>query len=159
MIPRPPSSTRTDPLFPCTALFRSWRSDLGLPGDDGLTLLVHAAAVEDEDAALGLLFRHRDGCGDHVIDANRADEAQRLAEIDRPRPGQLGPEHRGDETAAPHAMGDDPLKAIRLRKVVIEMRRVHVRSHERSVVIECVSTCGSRWLRSLEKKKHSTTKH
>src|SRR3546814_9789312 len=97
MIPRPPSSTRTDPLFPCTALFRSWRSDLGLPGDDGLTLLVHAAAVEDEDAALGLLFRHRDGCGDHVTDANRADEAQRLAEIDRPRPGQLGPEHRGDE--------------------------------------------------------------
>src|SRR3546814_947372 len=69
--------------------FFAWRADLGLPGDDGLALLVHAAAVEDEDAALGLLLRYRDQCGDHVTDANRADEAQRLAEIDRSRPGQL----------------------------------------------------------------------
>src|SRR3546814_2224825 len=72
--------------------FFAWRADLGLPGDDGLALLVHAAAVEDEDAALGLLLRYRDRCGDHVTDANRADEAQRLAEIDRSRPGQFGPE-------------------------------------------------------------------
>src|SRR3546814_3098755 len=77
--------------------FFAWRADLGLPGDDGLALLVHAAAVEDEDAALGLLLRYRDRCGDHVTDANRADEAQRLAEIDRSRPGQFGPEHRGDK--------------------------------------------------------------
>src|SRR3546814_6121140 len=27
MIPRPPSSTRTDPLFPYTTLFRSWQLD------------------------------------------------------------------------------------------------------------------------------------
>src|SRR3546814_13325048 len=140
MIRRPPESTRTDTLFPYTALFRSadgnrrdqsrlcgihrrrerrraarvrdrggdgfpilrlldqtpvsvmrsdahvgerqarathffaWRADLGLPGDDGLALLVHAAAVAAEDAALGLLLRYRDRCGDHVTDANRADE-------------------------------------------------------------------------------------
>src|SRR3546814_20265966 len=100
--------------------FFAWRADLGLPGDDGLALLVHAAAVEDEDAALGLLLSYRDRCGDHVTDANRADEAQRLAEIDRSRPGQFGPEHRGDTAAAHHAMGDDPLKTISRR----EERRV-----------------------------------
>src|SRR3546814_11245686 len=115
---RPPRSTRTDTLFPDTPLFRS--------------LLVHAAAVEDEDASLWLLLRYRDRCGDHVTDANRADEAQRLAEIDRSRPGQFGPEHRGDKAAAPHAMGDDPLQEIRLGKVGIEVRRVHVTGDERA---------------------------
>src|SRR3546814_10116864 len=81
MIRRPPISTRLDTLFPYTTLFRSWRSDLGLPGDDGLTLLVHAAAVEDEDAALGLLFRHRDGCGDHVRSEEHTSELQSLMRI------------------------------------------------------------------------------
>src|SRR3546814_14588864 len=132
---RPPRSTRTDTLFPDTPLFRS--------------LLVHAAAVEDEDASLWLLLRYRDRCGDHVTDANRADEAQRLAEIDRSRPGQFGPEHRGDKAAAPHAMGDDPLKEIRLGKVGIEVRR----SEERRVGKECVSTCRSRSSPDQYKKK------
>ena len=113
------------------AHFFAWRADLGLPGDNGLAVLVHTAAVEDEDAALGLLFRHRDGCRDDVAYVHRAREAQRLPEIDRSRSGQLGPEHRRDEPPAPHAMGDDPLKEIRLRKVGIEMRRVHITGDER----------------------------
>src|SRR3546814_16271686 len=115
---RPPRSTRTDTLFPDTPLFRS--------------LLVHAAAVEDEDAALGLLLRYRDRCGDPVTDANRADEAQRLAEIDRSRPWQFGPEHRGDKAAAPHAMAGDTLKKIRVAQVGTEGRRVSVTGGDRA---------------------------
>src|SRR3546814_16985842 len=105
--------------------FFAWRADLGLPGDDGLALLVHAAAVEEEDAALGLLRRYRDRCGDHVTDANRADAPQRLAEIARSRPGQLDTKHGADKVAATHAIVDDPQKDIRLRKVGLQVRRVN----------------------------------
>ncbi len=77
-----------------TTHFLAWRADLGLALGDCLALLVHTAAIEDEDAALGFLFRHRDGCRDYVADVHRTGEAQRLPEIDRSRPRQFGPEYR-----------------------------------------------------------------
>src|SRR3546814_18982433 len=49
MVQRPPSSTRTDTLFPSTALFRSHRLHLGI----GQRLGLGIAASEDQVAYLG----------------------------------------------------------------------------------------------------------
>src|SRR3546814_16855717 len=116
MMRRPPRSTRTDTLFPYTTPFRS------------------AAVVDRATLVLG-------SCdGDHAV---RLDPAGGLAS----RQSGIGRSGRGDEGAGPanrragdhpsfddvgvHDLGGGPCD--------------HVRSAERRLGKECVSTCRSRW--------------
>src|SRR3546814_17880355 len=66
MIRRPPRSTRTDPLFPYTTLFRSI---VGTPGWR-LPALAEAQQAEGAAAALRLAYReHGEGLFDHLTGA------------------------------------------------------------------------------------------
>src|SRR3546814_17249800 len=123
MIRLPPRSTRTDTLFPYTTLFRS----------------------EDEE---GRAERERDG--DQYV-RGRAVDLQRLFEeeerIKLPRiPDDRLPRDRAeqrDEHPFEVFPASERLGQRRLRRRAL---RLHLlRSEERRVGKECVSTCSSRW--------------
>src|SRR3546814_18031285 len=121
MILRPPRSTRTDTLFPYTTLFRSHQR----PVDDGDVELPRcgSAGVLDaepwDEAKLDRLLRHREGTRYH-----------RLAGDDG---GQRGDDHQ--RQAEP--VGREPVEGV--------LDGLRVRSEERRVGKESVSTGRSRW--------------
>src|SRR3546814_18542636 len=135
MRPRPPRSTRTDPLFPYTTLFRSDRRDLGLGPPDG--------QPEHRLAELLELLRRRPHLGvnelaprglQHQPPGKHPRSVQRTAERHHRRLG----DHRLVEI---EERGDEGLD----------------RSEERRVGKECVSTCRSRWSPYHSKKKKTKT--
>src|SRR3546814_18269168 len=115
---RPPRSTRTDPLFPYTTLFRSPLS--GAPGFPvALNLLREAPFVD---------------LGRAVVDTESANLAEHL----------LDDRLVGDPRAAHHldAAVGDPHQCFGHCDLG---HRAFDRSEERRVGKECVSTCRSRW--------------
>src|SRR3546814_20505132 len=119
MIRRPPRSTRTDTLFPCTTLFRSF---VGRPlaGAEAPAVLVIAGVAARVDAGVGTLHVHGAAAVLEVVAALLAHEAVvDAAEVD-PRVRERMDEQRPGITEAV------------------------ARSDERRVGQECVSTCGSR---------------
>src|SRR3546814_1817548 len=75
MIRRSPRSTRTDTLFPVTALFRSQATGITLYRRSGAALIVLAADILALDRALGFLARQR------LIFEQRAREQVRFIEM------------------------------------------------------------------------------
>ena len=110
--------------------FLGGRQNFRLAGDHLQSILVGALAVEDDVLVVVEFLLARDLDGDGVADLYRAREAQRLADVDRARPGKLGAEHRGDERAAPHAVRDDLVEHGGVRVLGIHMRRVDVARHD-----------------------------
>src|SRR3546814_11155990 len=93
---RPPSSTRTDTLFPYTTLFRSLAeqhpvADLDVERDD-IALFVSGAAADRDDFALHRLFLRRVGNDDAaggpvgILDASNGHTIVK-------RPEQIGRAH------------------------------------------------------------------
>src|SRR3546814_18951038 len=126
MIRRPPRSTRTDTLFPYTTLFRS---HVELGSDQA------GAAVLGEDRQRGGVALSLGLRGTGVFGA-RDD----LVVLDRTEEHRVG-DHRG------LFLGDlgvlQLLDRAGLGGGVLLVRAL--RSEERRVGQECVSTCGSRW--------------
>src|SRR3546814_20422530 len=136
MFRRPPSSTRTDTLFPYTTLFLSrWAQ----PGDH---LLLHrrpAGAAElphgtGPEAHLRQRADHRPDCG-----AAAVVPGERTGLVRRSRPlAALFRQHRrphapsAPETLAPYLSTGEAVSDVRS-------------SEERRVGKACVSTCSSRW--------------
>src|SRR3546814_13534721 len=120
MIRRPPRSTRTDTLFPYTTLFRSLHP-AALPGAGALLPDGAAGAGDRRPAAQ----RSRGHCGG-APDARRATVALVVL---------VG-------AAAGHgAVG----AAVRAARCAALRPAQGLRSEERRVGKECVSTCRSRW--------------
>src|SRR3546814_12948363 len=120
MIRRPPRSTRTDTLFPYTTLFRSLEPE-----------------VEADDALVGA-----DRRGDREV--QRVDDP---AELDH---RHAGADHARVDPALHHTPGRGELLArahLRVRELagVVALHHGHLRSEERRVGKECVSTGRSRW--------------
>src|SRR3546814_15513210 len=117
MIRRPPRSTRTDTLFPYTTLFRSFQ----FPADGAI-------------GAGNILRRAVHQMQQHPAAFDMAEEAVAQAMALMGALDQAG--NVGD-----HELGlvdmDDPELGMQ--------RREGVRSEERRVGKECVSTCRSRW--------------
>src|SRR3546814_17270496 len=123
MRPRPPRSTRTDPLFPYTTLFRSDRRDLGLGPPDG--------QPEHRLAELLELLRRRPHLGvneraprglQHQPPGKHPRSVQRTAERHHRRLGDhrlVEIEERGDEGLDGHGprvpAGSDRLRDTRRR--------------------------------------------
>src|SRR3546814_7901242 len=88
MIRRPPSSTRTDTLFPYTTLFRSFDAERTLLAVEGRELLVVAGAAHGDAAAQGVEVVPVDGVaelehdvvGDVDEDAEGTDARERSEE-------------------------------------------------------------------------------
>src|SRR3546814_12551135 len=121
MIRRQPRSTRTDTLFPYTTLFRSVHVILpiGRPG-----AVAMAAQVGRDD-----MIAVRQSFGDPVpasaMVATAVDEQQRRRRLVPPI---------------------DIMQLQPLRDEAVRNRAAcHIRSEERRVGKECVSTCRSRW--------------
>src|SRR3546814_13443365 len=123
MIRRPPRSTRTDPLFPYTTLFRSAHRR-------------HAMVVADL----------------HIVEEHLVDMAVAARELDRAH-GDARRLHVDPKIGQPLVLGhgrigahdDDAIVAI-LRPARPQFLSVDLpRSEERRVGKECVSTCRSRW--------------
>ena len=110
------------------------RARIGGAGDHRLAALVGADAIERDIAFRRLLLAHRQRRRHGVADAHGMEEAQFLAEIDRPGPGQPGAEHRGDQAGAPHAVDDDVVEHIRFGIGRIDMCGVHVAGRGREQV-------------------------
>src|SRR3546814_13337627 len=132
MLLRPPRSTRTDTLFPYTTLFRSELARRVVAAGDA----AHEAAqqlgrqVVDavEPEVLEGLQRHRLAAARQPAD----DQQDGLAVVFRRLAHGL-PRSRKWECRAMNAAAGSPPFARRMR------------SEERRVGQECVSTCGSRW--------------
>src|SRR3546814_20529575 len=124
MIRRPPRSTRTDTLFPYTTLFRSQNAAVPL-----LAQLVDLV----EEAPEGALC-----CGRQLLALVGEREATRAAV--KQREAEAGLELL--DLLADRALGDVQLGG-RAREA--EMAGGDLRSEERRVGKECVSTCRSRW--------------
>src|SRR3546814_17244972 len=128
MIRLPPRSTRTDTLVPYTTLFRSCHP--------GALQRVGVAELPPQSQQRGV---PRPGLGDQgpVLPA-RAGGAEDLREAD--------PEQRaGGRRLRPGDAGDaGPLQRDDAAEGTRELRPV-LRSEERRVGKECVSTCRSRW--------------
>src|SRR3546814_13402036 len=139
MIRRPPSSTRTDTLFPYTTLFRSepdiarreWQA-VELEGGD-----VEAARRQQVAAAIDALHRKPGGIFEHVGHRRRRLVVDLLARDDRDRLRRLA---RGQVEPGGRRIAVDAA-AINADRVVLAAAR----SEERRVGNECVSTCRSRW--------------
>src|SRR3546814_20457383 len=130
MLRRPPRSTRTDPLFPYTTLFRSAAE------------LIHRGAAVDE--ILHHLGRHLGRIGGDALvgDAVVAGEDGGIGTVDRRRIAALpgGQPHR--------QLLQSPERAGRLGELALAQKgvlRSLLRSEERRVGKECVGTCRSRW--------------
>src|SRR3546814_11872277 len=92
MIRRPPRSTRTDPLFPYTTLFRSGRL---IPAGTGAAMSRLRVTANSRDAALRAAQRARQpALTERVDDVVTAEEL-----VSRDEPGEL-------------AYGQDPLAAV-----------------------------------------------
>jgi hypothetical protein len=100
-----------------------------LSADHSLAVLVGAIALEDQ--AMPFLVPGLDGDRnrERVTDSNRLMKLQRLAGIDRARPGQAGAEHRRDERRAPHAVRNDALEPGRRGELGVDVLRVDVAGH------------------------------
>src|SRR3546814_13955218 len=116
MIRRPPRSTRTDTLFPYTTLFRSDLQDGELVG------WKHALIAVDESVPPDPAFEAA------VTDALTG-EREAMAEV-------VG---RTDVALHRYAMLSSPMDDLLLEAIA------EVRSEERRVGKECVSTCRVRW--------------
>jgi hypothetical protein len=92
--------------------------------------LIHRPAIENNPVRLFDLISHHYRNGNRVTEANSSLEVQRLIDIDRPRPGELRSEHRGDKRAAPHAVRHDLVEHIAFGERVVQMRRVDVPRHD-----------------------------
>src|SRR3546814_14267534 len=114
MIRRPPSTTRTDTLFPYTTLFRSWASGriggaLHRRGKTGSKETNNAEEAQDHVACR---CRHRDGGGGNgardpggravappSVSRPRLRSRQSLSQL---RPSRLPPPFQPSHTPAPH---------------------------------------------------------
>src|SRR3546814_12470123 len=149
MIPLPPKSTRTDPLFPYTTLFRS-QPPTAIPG-----LLGDSAASRRQSAETRLgqlqerilvhLARRRQNHGPRTIVG--VDPALQRADIGR-GDGRLFPQHRPPERLCRKGgklqMVEDDVVG-RVARFAQFLQNDRLRSDERRVGKECVSTCISRW--------------
>src|SRR3546814_20179600 len=118
MIRRPPRSTRTDTLFPYTTLFRS------------------TMAAENE--GVHILDRHVELVGDEVAEARRIEDAGHTDDLVVRQARELteGPNHRVE------GVGDADDESV--GGVGLDALADSLRSEERSVGKESVSTCRSR---------------
>src|SRR3546814_20140945 len=121
MISRPPRSTRTDTIFPYTTLFRSTLNDLQdvITSADILRTLIRKNSVR-------------------VVDVRKEDEYKK--------------EHIKTAVSIPLAKvldNDSPERIVQLLEQtgISDKTPVVVRSEERRVGKECVSTCRYRWSR------------
>src|SRR3546814_13356562 len=124
MIRRPPRSTRTDTLFPYTTLFRSQVSALAsLAKHPGISQVVLAEKLEVHPVTVTQLI----------------DRLQRAGWVKREV-------HEDDRRAFRLFLTDqaDPILS-EVWKIAAQARENALRSEERRVGHECVSTCRSRW--------------
>ena len=77
-----------------------------------------------------VLFAHRHLHLHVVADANGPEKLQGLAHVDGPRPRQLGAEHRGNQRAPPHAVGDHFLETAIPGVFLVHMGGVHIPGHD-----------------------------
>src|SRR3546814_13972199 len=124
MVRRPPKSTRTDPLFPYTALFRAEGVD---PSPDHLDGLV-------EDVVGRVLGRLQ---GDREATLEVEAELGAPTAADDPAEGDQSDEDQDDQRAEA-----GPSAATAPHRARGAGTR---RSEERRVGNECVSTCRARW--------------
>ena len=94
--------------------------------DDLVAMLVHHQTIQRQPL-LGVIL----GADGHrhsqcVANADGAREMQVLIDIDRAGPWKDGAQQRGDQSAAPHAMGDHAMEHRVVGVVSIEMRGVGV---------------------------------
>ena len=76
---------------------------------------------------LGRIQReHGDTDGQGVANMHGLEKLQRLAQVNRARAGKLGAQHRRNQRATQHAVGNDLVKRAALGVQHIDMRRVHV---------------------------------
>src|SRR3546814_4600961 len=158
MIRRPPRSTRTDTLFPYTTLFRSQRLEVGV-GHLLVECLPKLAAIADLALAPDVVHPERDV--DEIRGPQRLQQAieRVVAVLDLPfvatdeRQAAEAPDHqvipaRGlDHHRRDMARTGDELFDCgnRLEHLVAVALIPGVRSEERRVGKEFVSTCRSRW--------------
>src|SRR3546814_12421979 len=120
---RPPTTTRTDTLFPYTTRFRSPRTrPRRYPGRS-----YDSPAGEAEERQEEARSRECDGQTEHDLD-QLAEAARRVAEGER----EAGGDDDDDRDDARHRPLDGFKDGLQ-------------RSEERRVGTECVSTCRSRW--------------
>src|SRR3546814_15255663 len=125
MIRRPPRATRTDTLFPYTTLFRSVeeiaapQQAVAVEVDDGQRLVQRLRMVADDEQQLAV-----DLVGPALDHAGREQEEGG---------GKRDQQDEAGENPATH------------QRVSLSVLRAKVRSEERRVGKECVSTCRSRW--------------
>src|SRR3546814_17728258 len=127
MIRRPPRSTRTDTLFPYTTLFRS-PAELGVAVTKAALERAGVAPTVVQHVFMGQVIptRPKDAYLARVIALNAGIPAEAPA-LTLNRPCGSG------------------LQAIISGAQTIALGEAHVRSEERRVGKECVSTCRSRW--------------
>ena len=89
-------------------------------------MLVDAPAIELHDVAVGPLRACRDGRRNRIADAHRAEEPQVLGHVDGARTGELGPEHAGDQRAAPEAVAHQPARKEVVRVLLVDVGRVDI---------------------------------
>ena len=107
------------------------RDDLGGAVDGDLSVLIGDAALQQDGFVLRLLLFHRDADHDRVADHNGTEEGERLAAINRSRSGKFRAQHRGDQRAAPHAVGDDVVEQIVAGEFRVGVDRIDVARHGR----------------------------
>ena len=126
--PKPRVTTELDlrQLYARPADLFGRSTDIGRTADHQFAVLVAASAIERHIRLLGMLFRHRQGRGDPVADADRMKEAQVLTEIDRARPRQLCAQDRRNQPGLQHALSDNLMKHVRIGIGGIHMGRIDV---------------------------------
>src|SRR3546814_13764070 len=126
MIRRPPRSTRTDTLFPYTTLFRSWlREGPALAAEDRLRDGLAQSRRQDAESGGAALGPHR---SDLLVHHATKGIAAELCST-------------GEQKALLIAILLAHARLLTLERVAAPV----LRSEERRVGKECVSTCRFRW--------------
>src|SRR3546814_12553929 len=133
MIRRPPRVTRTDTLFPYTTLFRSETAILAAaPGSD---IRRAAPVLRSIRLPLSLIDQLMNGVSDMVLARN---ELSRKLRERFPDPALESTFERLSNCVADMR---DSISKTRMQRI----DRLFMRSEERRVGKECVSTCRTRW--------------
>jgi hypothetical protein len=101
-------------------------SNLGLAGDDHLTLRIQTDAVEHEPSAGRIRLARRRARRHRVADPGRVSEPEGLAEIDRVGSRQRCAEQSRDQRSAPQTVCDHPVEAVGCGAVSIKMGGIRV---------------------------------
>ena len=98
----------------------------GLAADDFVSVLIDGDAFQPDGFLFRIFFDDPNSHADRVADFDRLAELKGLAQIDGSRSRQAHAEQGGDERAAPHAVGDDFLKAVLAGVFVVQVRGICV---------------------------------